>query len=250
MDSDWETFFNSNLNILDLLYDKKWVELLKNNNIFLNHIIIYEFLKNEYTINKDTKELFPLPKYVFNSLNLCSPNTLKVVILGQDPYHNYKKNNNNENVPEAMGLAFSVLNNISKKPPSLKNIIKELNNDLNLNITNSDLTNWANQGVLLLNTSLTVLQKTPGKHIQVWTVFTNSLIKMISDEFENIIFLLWGNHAKEKIDFIDTAKHHVLTAAHPSPLSANRGNWFNCKHFSKTNEILNSLNKEPILWEI
>ena len=182
------------------------------------------------------------------SFNLCPLNKVKVIILGQDPYHNIKETYSGTMIPEAMGLSFSISNDIKKRPPSLRNIIKELNNDLGTNNDFTDLTKWCQQGVLLLNSSLTVRQGKPGCHLKLWEKFTNSLIKAISDDYSGIVFLLWGNYAKSKLDLINLNKHYCLTATHPSPLSANRGGWFGCKHFSKANEILKKINKEPIEW--
>jgi uracil-DNA glycosylase len=166
---------------------------------------------------------------------------VKVVIIGQDPYHNRG---------QAHGLSFSVPDGIAK-PPSLLNIFKELKNDLGIEISgNGNLEKWAAQGVLLLNASLTVRENEPGSHSQIgWLQFTDQVIKKISDEKEGIVFLLWGKFAQEKQSLIDETTHFVLKAAHPSPLSANNG-FFGCKHFSKTNELLMKQQKSPIDWKI
>ena len=177
---------------------------------------------------------------IFKAFNLCKFNDLKVVIIGQDPYHGYN---------EANGLAFSVNEGINI-PPSLKNILKEVKSDIGkTSINNGDLSIWATQGVFLLNSILTVVENKPLSHKGIgWEDFTNEVIKIISKNASNIVFLLWGNNAKNKIKFIDKQKNRVLISGHPSPLSANRGYWFNNKHFSQTNNYLISKNKTPIIW--
>lgn len=196
------------------------------------------FLKKENEIYGNSLKIFPEKENVFNCMNICDFSNLKVVLLGQDPYHQKG---------QAMGLSFSVPENI-KIPPSLVNIYKELKTDCNIEHTNGDLTNWAKQGVLLLNTSLTVRESCPNSHQKYWRPFTDNLIKYISDNKEDIVFLLWGGNAKDKKKLIDSEKHYILEANHPSPLSANRGGWFGCKHFSKTNNILEKNGKTKILW--
>lgn len=183
---------------------------------------------------------FPPINEIFNAFNLCPFNELKVVIIGQDPYHGLK---------QANGLAFSVYDGV-KHPPSLRNIIKEIESDFSITYERSgDLSFLAQQGVLLLNTILTVEAHQPKSHEKFgWEQFTDSVIKTISEKSNQIVFILWGNHAKKKAKFIDTNKHHVLSTGHPSPLSANKGLWFGNKHFSKTNEFLKSIGKEPIKW--
>jgi len=199
------------------------------------------FLKLTHFINKEYKNniIYPEKQNIFNAFNLCSFKNIKVVILGQDPYHQ---------IEQANGLAFSVKKNI-KIPPSLKNIFKELSEDIKYNTPKKgDLSNWAKQGVLLLNSVLTVREKEAGSHKNKgWEIFTNNIISTISKEKKGIIFMLWGNYAKEKTSFIDDSKHYILTAAHPSPLSAYNG-FFGCKHFSKTNLILKQQNKKTINW--
>ena len=174
---------------------------------------------------------------VFNALSLTPPENVKIVILGQDPYHDNG---------QAMGLSFSVPDNI-KSPPSLKNIFREIEQDLGILMPDKgDLTNWAKQGVLLLNTVLTVLPHTPQSHKNKgWEIFTDEIIHYINNNLNNVVFMLWGGYAKKKSSLIDNNKHLILTANHPSPLSANRGGWFGCKHFSQANEYL----KEPINWD-
>ncbi len=185
------------------------------------------------------KNIFPSESLVFNALELVSERNLKVVILGQDPYHG---------AGQANGLSFSVNAGV-KIPPSLRNIFKELNDDLGIPIPNhGDLTAWAKQGVLLLNSVLTVEEGKPGSHQNIgWERFTDYIIQNINDENEGIVFLLWGNYAKSKSKLINSHKHLILEAAHPSPFSAYQG-FFQCKHFSKTNNYLMSIGKEPIDW--
>lgn len=187
-------------------------------------------------------EVFPPKELIFNAFNETSFNAVKVVIIGQDPYHG--KN-------QAHGLSFSVLDG-NKQPPSLINIFKELEKDLKIPIPKSgDLTPWAKQGVLLLNASLTVRQSEANSHQKIgWQKFTDRVIQQLSEKREDIVFLLWGGFAKKKGAKIDASKHHILTSGHPSPLSANRGFWFGNKHFSKTNEILKGLGKSEIDWQI
>ena len=183
--------------------------------------------------------VFPPPKLVFNALSLCPFTHVRVVILGQDPYHGPS---------QAHGLSFSVPDGV-KVPPSLKNIYKELYNDIGKEIPLSgNLTPWAGQGVLLLNAALTVEAGKPGSHQGLgWETFTDTVIKKISNEKEQVVFLLWGNFARSKASLIDSSKHLILQAPHPSPLSAYTG-FFGCKHFSKTNEYLLKNGFTPIEW--
>ena len=194
------------------------------------------FLKNERASNT----IYPKQTEVFNALNLTPFEKVKVVILGQDPYHGLN---------QAHGLSFSVNYGV-KTPPSLANIYKELKSDINFSIPqHGNLTSWANQGVLLLNATLTVRAGVPGSHQKKgWETFTDSIMKLISDQKEHCVFLLWGNFAKSKSHLIDLDKHLVLTAAHPSPLAG--GAFFGCKHFSKTNDYLVSQNIAPIEWAL
>jgi len=195
-----------------------------------------EYIKKE----RQLFTVFPKPEHTFNALNLTSFEDVKVVIIGQDPYHGAN---------QAHGLSFSVNYGI-KTPPSLANIYKELKSDIDFSLpSHGNLTSWANQGVLLLNATLTVRAGEPGSHQKKgWETFTDSIIKLISNEKEHCVFLLWGNFAKSKINLIDLEKHLVLMAAHPSPLAG--GAFFGCKHFSKTNEYLISKNKPTINWAI
>jgi uracil-DNA glycosylase len=183
--------------------------------------------------------VFPPPKLVFNAFEHCTFDAVKVVILGQDPYHN---------PGQAHGLSFSVPNGV-KPPPSLQNIYKEIATDIGTDIPQSgNLERWAEQGVLLLNATLTVELNKPGSHQGLgWELFTDAVIKKISEEKEHVVFLLWGKYAQDKGKSIDTHKHLVLTAAHPSPFSAHNG-FFGCKHFSKTNAYLSEHGIEPIVW--
>lgn len=200
----------------------------------------YKSLTKEIDKRYETTTVFPPKEKIYNAFYLAKFDDLKVVILGQDPYHG---------AGQAQGLAFSTPKEI-KNPPSMVNILKEINSDLEHSSTceDGDLTSWAKQGVLLLNTILTVEESKPKSHHKLgWEIFTDNIIKHISDNCEDVIFLLWGAPAIAKTKLIDESKHHILTAPHPSPLSAYRG-FFGCKHFSQTNEILKSLNKESISW--
>ena len=195
------------------------------------------FVSEEYK----TSTCYPKQDHIFEVFNKATFDNVKVVIIGQDPYHG---------IGQANGLCFSV-NNGNAIPPSLRNIFKELESDLEekYNTENGDLEKWANQGVLLLNAVLTVRGGEAGSHQNKgWEKFTDEVIKVISEKKENIVFLLWGGYAKKKGRKIDTAKHLVLTSGHPSPLSANRGFWFGNKHFSKTNSYLIKKGESPINW--
>ena len=188
--------------------------------------------------SKNNDVIYPHPKDIFRSLELTSFDDVKVVILGQDPYHGPK---------QAHGLAFSVLESVSN-PPSLKNIFKEISEDLKTDERSSgDLTNWANQGVLLLNTCLTVFPGRPGSHSNLgWQQFTDSVIQAV-DSKDNVVFMLWGSYAQKKKSLLSNKKNLVLEAPHPSPLSAYRG-FFGCKHFSKANKFLEINNSKAIDW--
>ena len=200
----------------------------------------YKSLEKEINKRYKTTTVFPEKQNIFKAFSLTKLDNLKVVILGQDPYHGFG---------QAQGLAFSTPANI-KNPPSMQNILKEIQSDLGKKsiCEDGDLTLWAKQGVLLLNTILTVEEAKPKSHHNLgWEVFTDNIIKYISDNCEDTIFILWGSPAISKTKLIDRKKHHILTAPHPSPLSSYRG-FFGCKHFSQTNDILKSLNKEAIIW--
>lgn len=189
---------------------------------------------------KAGKTIFPASEKRFNAFLLTELKDIKVVILGQDPYHGEG---------QAHGLSFSVQEG-TKLPPSLRNIYKELADDLDWKTTpdNGDLTHWAKQGVLLLNTVLTVEKSAAGSHAKKgWEQFTDNVIEHINQETDGVVFLLWGSYAIKKSKMIDPSKHHILTAVHPSPLSAYRG-FFGCKHFSKTNQLLIEQGNKAINW--
>lgn len=186
------------------------------------------------------KQIYPPGNLIFNAFDRTPIDKVKVVILGQDPYHG---------PGQAHGLCFSVPSGI-KPPPSLMNIFKELRSDLGIsvNMEKGDLTRWADQGVLMLNASLTVRDNEPNSHANIgWSQFTDAVIKLMSDRTKGLVFLLWGRFAQEKRALIDGSKHHLLMAAHPSPFSADKG-FFGCRHFSKTNELLIREGKDPIDW--
>ncbi len=200
----------------------------------------FKKLKDEIDKRYETSNVFPEKQNIFKAFTLTSLDNLKVVILGQDPYHGFG---------QAQGLSFSTPANI-KNPPSMVNILKEINDDLQKKsfCEDGDLTPWAKDGVLLLNTILTVEESKPKSHHNLgWEIFTDNIIKYISDNKKDIVFILWGSPAIAKTKLIDTKKHHILSSPHPSPLSSYRG-FFSCKHFSKTNEILRNLGKEQINW--
>ena len=201
------------------------------------------FLKLQSFVNQeyDSKICFPPKDQIFNAFNSCLLNDLKVVIIGQDPYHGEG---------EANGLCFSVADTI-KIPPSLRNIFKEIAIDLDTIFIpeNGNLERWAKQGVLLLNATLTVEKDKAGSHQkQGWETFTDAVISKINSEKSNVVFLLWGNYAHKKGAKIDLEKHLVLKSGHPSPLSANQGKWFGNKHFSTTNFYLKGVGKSEIEW--
>ncbi len=193
------------------------------------------FIKKEYQEGK----VYPAPKNIFRAFDLCPFEKVKVVILGQDPYHG---------VGQADGLAFAVQSN-ERVPPSLQNILKEIQSDIgSLVHTDGDLSRWAEQGVLLLNATLTVRAHLAGSHQEKgWEQFTDAVIRALSEEREHLVFMLWGNYAKRKGAHIDRTRHLVLEAPHPSPLSAHAG-FFGCKHFSRANEYLIAHNRIPIDW--
>ncbi|HLQ82766.1 MAG TPA: uracil-DNA glycosylase [Pseudogracilibacillus sp.] len=212
------------------------------------HILNSEFNK-PYFKDLDTflnqayqqETIYPAYKYIFNALNLTAYQDVKVVILGQDPYHGPN---------QAHGLSFSVKEG-NKLPPSLKNIFKELTNDLSINHPSSgDLTAWANQGVLLLNAVLTVESGKANSHKNKgWEKFTDTIISKLNDKEHPIVYILWGAAAQQKIKLIDTTKHFIIKSVHPSPLSSYRG-FFGSKPFSKTNQILHDLNLSEINWAL
>lgn len=197
---------------------------------------LIQFVKSEYK----QYTCYPKGQDIFAAFDHCPLQETKVVIIGQDPYHG---------PGQANGLCFSVKDGI-KHPPSLVNIFKELKVDVGKPYPASgNLEHWANQGVLLLNATLTVRAHEAGSHQkQGWEQFTDAVIRTVSSELEGVVFLLWGGFAKKKARLIDATKHHILTTGHPSPLSANRGLWFGNQHFSKTNQLLHQLGKSAIDW--
>ncbi|HEY1040400.1 MAG TPA: uracil-DNA glycosylase [Bacteroidia bacterium] len=209
--------------------------------------VLHEEFENPYfkqikaflLAEKQSARVFPPGDRIFAAFNYTPFDEVKVVIIGQDPYHGFG---------QANGLCFSVADGI-RKPPSLVNIFKEIQDDLGIPIPESgNLEKWAKQGVLLLNATLTVREGQAGSHQgKGWEQFTDKVIKTISDKKTGVVFLLWGNYAKAKEALIDSSKHFILSAPHPSPLA--RGGFFGCKHFSKTNEILKKEGKTPINWE-
>ena len=209
--------------VLQVEFDKPYFESL------------VSFVKQEYASNT----IFPPAGQIFNAFNTCPFNNVKVVILGQDPYHG---------PAQAHGLCFSVNDGI-QFPPSLQNIFKEITSDLGIPAPKTgNLTRWAEQGVLLLNATLTVRASQAGSHQgKGWEEFTDAVIKTISEKAENVVFILWGSYAIKKKSLINASKHCILTAPHPSPLSSYRG-FFGCKHFSQTNTYLTSKGKQPIEW--
>lgn len=212
-----------------LMSDISWEYLLKEEKSKLYFKNILSEIENQ----RKTKTIFPSNENIFNVFKLTPFEKVKVVIIGQDPYHG---------IGQAHGLAFSVLEN-TKIPPSLANIFKEIKTDLNLENNSGDLTYWAKQGVFLLNSCLSVIENKPGSHSKLgWQIFTDFVIKLLSDKKENLVFLLWGSYAISKKNLISD-KHLILTSPHPSPLSAYRG-FLGCKHFSQTNNYL----KEKIIW--
>lgn len=224
---------------MDVKIDESWKVALKNEFAKTYFLEIATFLRTEKMTGKT---IYPPGGQIFNAFNLTHFDNVKVVILGQDPYHG---------AGQAHGLCFSVAPGI-KPPPSLVNIFKEMQSDLGLAIPNhGTLTKWAEQGVLLLNASLTVRAGEPMSHAKIgWAQFTNSVIRKISDEKKNVVFLLWGKFAQEKQELIDVTRHHlILKAAHPSPFSADSG-FFGCKHFSKTNQFLVQNGIDPIDWAL
>jgi len=224
---------------MDVKIEASWAAVLKNEFEKSYFEQIVTFLKTEKAANKI---IYPPGPLIFNAFNQTPFSKLKVVILGQDPYHG---------PGQAHGLSFSVPNGI-KPPPSLVNIFKEIQNDIGIAmpLQYGNLTRWAEQGVLLLNAALTVRAGEPFSHAKFgWADFTDAVIQKISDEKEGVVFLLWGKFAQEKQVLIDETKHFVLKAAHPSPFSADKG-FFGCKHFSKTNEMLVKQGLAPIDWKL
>ncbi len=223
---------------MDVKIEESWKEILKEEfeKSYFGEIVT--FIKAEKATGKI---IYPPANLFFNAFEKTPFSKVKVVLLGQDPYHNKG---------QAHGLSFSVPDGVAL-PPSLQNIFKELKADIGINISsNGNLEKWVTQGVLLLNASLSVRQNEPGSHSKIgWLQFTDTVISKLSEEKKGIIFLLWGRFAQEKQSLIDETKHYVLKAAHPSPFSADKG-FFGCRHFSKTNELLMKNGYEPIDWKL
>jgi uracil-DNA glycosylase len=223
---------------MDVKIEPTWKKLLKTEfeKPYFQNIALH--IKTE---KEQGKIIYPPGSYIFNAFNTTPVNNVKVVILGQDPYHGPR---------QAHGLSFSVQTGVPQ-PPSLMNIFKEMNTDLGLAIPqHGNLENWARQGVLLLNASLTVRANEPMSHAKIgWAAFTDTVIKKISEEKEHIVFLLWGKFAQEKIVLIDQSKHCIIKSAHPSPLSAHNG-FLGSRPFSKTNEYLMKHGMDPIEWKV
>jgi uracil-DNA glycosylase len=223
---------------MDVKIEDSWKEVLKQEFTKPYFLQIATFLKTE---KLSGKTIYPPGGLIFNAFNTTPFDKVKVVLIGQDPYHG---------PGQAHGLSFSVQKGV-KPPPSLVNIYKELHEDTGVPIPNhGDLTHWAQQGVMLLNASLTVRANEPMSHANIgWAEFTNSVIEKISAKKEHVVFLLWGKFAQEKQSLIDETRHLVLRAAHPSPFSADKG-FFGCRHFSKANEWLMKNGIDPIDWKL
>ncbi|WP_341835506.1 uracil-DNA glycosylase [Chitinophaga pollutisoli] len=223
---------------MDVKIESSWKEALKEEfqKSYFEQIVM--FLKHEKALGKT---IYPVGSNIFNAFEKTPFDQVKVVILGQDPYHG---------PGQAHGLCFSVQKGV-KPPPSLVNIYKEMNKDLGIPIAETgDLTPWAESGVLLLNAFLTVRDGEPASHSKIgWESFTDAVIRKISNEKEGVIFMLWGRFAQDKQVLIDATKHHILKAAHPSPFSADKG-FFGCRHFSKANELLVRQGLEPVNWQL
>lgn len=223
---------------MDVKIEPGWKQALKNefDRPYFQQVVT--FLKIE---RAQGKTIYPPGSLIFNAFDKTPFDKVKVVIIGQDPYHGEG---------QAHGLSFSVQPGV-KPPPSLVNIYKELQTDIGMPIpTSGNLDHWAEQGVLLLNAALTVRANEPASHAKIgWADFTNTVISKLSDEKTGVIFLLWGRFAHEKQSLIDETQHFVLKAAHPSPFSADKG-FFGCKHFSKTNELLSKQGLDPIDWSV
>ncbi len=223
---------------MDVKIEESWKQVLKDEFSKSYFLEAVTFIKTEKALNKT---IYPPGSFIFNAFNTTPFNDVKVVILGQDPYHG---------PGQAHGLSFSVPDGM-RPPPSLINIFKELSSDTGISIPQSgNLTKWAERGVLLLNACLTVRANEPLSHSKIgWTSFTDSVIHTISKEKKNVVFILWGKYAQEKQALIDETRHLVLKAAHPSPFSANNG-FLGCRHFSKTNEYLMTNGIDPIDWSL
>ena len=221
---------------MDVKIEHSWKEHLSQEfeKPYFSNLI--EFVKTEYSSTK----VYPPGKFIFNAFEKCTFDNTKIVILGQDPYHGYN---------QANGLSFSVNDGVAI-PPSLQNIFKEIKEDLAIAIPKTgNLERWAEQGVLLLNSTLTVRAGEAGSHQKKgWETFTDAVIKCISEQRQDVVFMLWGKYAQDKGAVINASKHLILKAKHPSPMAANYGGWFGTKHFSQANDYLISKGLEPINW--
>lgn len=222
---------------MDVKIEQSWKEALQGE---FDKPYFAELVAELHRQKREGAVIFPPGGQIFRAFKLCPLPALKVVILGQDPYHGYG---------QATGLSFSVPADVPA-PPSLKNIFKEIESDLGIQMSGCpDLTTWAEQGVLLLNAVLTVRAGEPTSHSRIgWQEFTDAVIRTISERCDGVVFMLWGNYARSKAALIDSSRHFVLEAAHPSPLA--RGAFFGCRHFSKANSLLISEGKTPIDWRL
>ena len=221
---------------MNVKINDSWAERLGNEFAQPYFFQLTDFVRHEYA----TTTCYPPGRLIFNAFNLCPFDSVKVVIIGQDPYHE---------AGQAMGLSFSVPDGVAM-PPSLQNIFKEIQGDLGIGVPQSgNLTRWAEQGVLLLNATLTVRAHQAGSHQRHgWERFTNAAISRLSEGRDHLVFILWGGYARSKASLIDRSRHLVLESVHPSPLSANRGGWFGNHHFSRCNEYLAGHGMGPINW--
>ena len=222
---------------MEVKIEQSWKEALRSE---FSKPYFEELVATLHREKQEGRVIFPPGGRIFRAFELTPLDQVKVLILGQDPYHGYG---------QAMGLSFSVPEGVPA-PPSLVNIFKEIESDLGIHMSGSpDLEPWARQGVLLLNAILTVRSGEPASHSRIgWQEFTDAVIRTVSDRCDGVVFMLWGNFARSKRDLIDTGRHHVLEAAHPSPLA--RGAFFGCRHFSTANRLLIQENKEPINWQL
>lgn len=221
---------------MNVKINDSWAERLGNEFAQPYFSQLTDFVRHEYA----TTTCYPPGRLIFNAFNLCPFDSVKVVIIGQDPYHE---------AGQAMGLSFSVPDGVAM-PPSLQNIFKEIQGDLGIGVPQSgNLTRWAEQGVLLLNATLTVRAHQAGSHQRHgWERFTDAAISRLSEGRDHLVFILWGGYARSKASLIDRRRHLVLESVHPSPLSANRGGWFGNHHFSRCNEYLAGHGMDPINW--
>lgn len=221
---------------MNVKINDSWAERLGNEFAQPYFSQLTDFVRHEYA----TTTCYPPGRLIFNAFNLCPFDSVKVVIIGQDPYHE---------AGQAMGLSFSVPDGVAM-PPSLQNIFKEIQGDLGIGVPQSgNLTRWAEQGVLLLNATLTVRAHQAGSHQRHgWERFTDAAISRLSEGRDHLVFILWGGYARSKASLIDRNRHLVLESVHPSPLSANRGGWFGNHHFSRCNEYLAGHGMDPINW--